>query len=111
MISRRHAYLFSLFILICLCSDKVHCDTVEVPERNDIGEDRTEETLPDVLIIREKDQTKYEYRVNGKLVMIKIVPIIGKPYYLVNKNHTGHDNNAHSREATKSTSSWIIKKW
>jgi hypothetical protein len=44
-----------------------------------------EETLrgPDVVIIDEEDRTIYEFRQNGVLRMVRVVPDFGKPYYLV----------------------------
>ena len=38
---------------------------------------------PDVTLIEGEDRTVYEYRQNGRLRMVKIVPEFGKPYYLV----------------------------
>lgn len=41
---------------------------------------------PDVTLIEGEDRKIYEYRLNGQLRMIKIVPSFGKPYYLVPKD-------------------------
>jgi len=38
---------------------------------------------PDITIISEEEKTIYEYRQNGMLRMVRIVPKWGKPYYLV----------------------------
>ena len=38
---------------------------------------------PDVVIIAEEDKMIYEFRQNGELRIIRIVPTFGKPYYLV----------------------------
>jgi hypothetical protein len=38
---------------------------------------------PDVVIIEGDERAVYEYRQNGQLRMIRIVPKTGKPYYLV----------------------------
>jgi hypothetical protein len=38
---------------------------------------------PDVVIIAEEDKMIYEFRQNGELRMIRIVPNVGRPYYLV----------------------------
>lgn len=38
---------------------------------------------PEVVIREQNDKTIHEYRVNGFLYAIKVVPKIGKPYYLV----------------------------
>jgi hypothetical protein len=38
---------------------------------------------PDVVIISGKDKVVYEFRQNGQLRMVRVVPKWGKPYYLV----------------------------
>ena len=43
---------------------------------------------PDVTIIAGEERTIYEYRQNGELRMIKVVPNWGKPYYLVPRDRT-----------------------
>lgn len=43
---------------------------------------------PDVTIVEEEDRTVMEYRQNGYLRMIRVVPKIGKPYYLVPRDPT-----------------------
>ena len=66
---------------------------VEVPpppervESDDFDADTDLE--PEVTIIQRKDATVEEYRVNGKLYMVKITPVAGPPYYLIDKNGDG----------------------
>lgn len=43
---------------------------------------------PDVVIIAEEERTIHEFRQNGELRMIRIVPTFGKPYYLVPRDPT-----------------------
>lgn len=43
---------------------------------------------PDVVIIKGKDRVVYEFRQNGELRMVRIVPKWGKPYYLVPRDGT-----------------------
>ncbi len=43
---------------------------------------------PDVTIIAGEERTVYEYRQNGHLRMVKIVPKWGKPYYLFPRDQT-----------------------
>ena len=43
---------------------------------------------PDVTLIAGEDRTVYEYRQNGKLRMIKVVPQGGRPYFLVPRDPT-----------------------
>lgn len=49
-----------------------------------------EESLrgPDVVIIAEEERTIYEFRQNGVLRMIRVVPDFGEPYYLVPRDPT-----------------------
>ena len=46
-------------------------------------ERRREHRGPDVTLIETEERVVYEYRQNGLLRMIKIVPKRGKPYYLL----------------------------
>jgi hypothetical protein len=41
------------------------------------------ELQPQVTIQRRENETIEEYRVNGKLTMVKVTPRHGRPYYLV----------------------------
>ncbi len=42
-----------------------------------------DEDEPTVVIRQSKQATIYEYSINGQLKEIKVVPSVGKPYYLV----------------------------
>ena len=44
---------------------------------------------PEVTIRREGDDTLEEYRINGRLYMIKVTPSVGPAYYLVDKTGDG----------------------
>lgn len=54
------------------------------------GFDGRKQVQADVTIIREKDRTLEEYRVNGELYMVKVNPSRGKPYYLLYKSGAGN---------------------
>ncbi len=43
---------------------------------------------PDITIIAQEDKTILEFRQAGQLRMVKIVPRLGKPYYLVPRDST-----------------------
>ena len=70
---------------------------------------RAEETAiagPDVTIIAGEARTIYEYRQGGELRMIKIVPSLGNPYYLVPRDgSTGFGN---LERADMLLPSWVI---
>jgi len=40
-------------------------------------------TEPEITITHDGENTYYEYTINGQLREIKVVPKVGKPYYLV----------------------------
>ena len=54
--------------------------TLRVPAGNARG--------PDVTVIAGEQRTVYEYRQNGQLRMIKVVPKLGRPYYLTPRDPT-----------------------
>jgi len=44
---------------------------------------------PEVRIIQKGDNKIEEYRLNGRLYMVKVTPSIGLPYYLMDTDGTG----------------------
>ena len=44
----------------------------------------------DIEIVEGEQRTIYEYRVNGVLTMIKVVPENGRPYYMVPADGSPH---------------------
>lgn len=67
---------------------------------------------PDVKIIQKQDRTIQEYRMNGRLYMIKITPTIGRPYFLMD---TDGDGSLESRQTELGTGlrvpNWILLEW
>ena len=62
-----------------------------------------------IRIIESKSRTLYEYRQNGVLIMIKIVPKKGLAYYLVPADQSPHyESLDHKR---KLYPQWVIKEW
>ena len=61
---------------------------------------------PDVVIIAEEKRTIFEFRQGGELRMVRIVPQVGKPYYLVPRDQTrGYGN---LERADMLLPSWVI---
>ena len=77
-----------LFALCCNAEEPEYVDVPPPPERIE-SDDNAEQLEPEVTIIQRKDATVEEYRVNGLLYMIKITPVVGKSYYLVDKTGDG----------------------
>jgi len=66
---------------------------------------------PEVTITKEKVQTVEEYRVGGKLYMIKIIPKVGKPYYLVDDRGDGKFSRQESLDSGVRPPQWVIHRF
>ena len=61
---------------------------------------------PDVVVIAEENKMVYEFRQNGELRMIRVVPNVGKPYYLVPKDPTKGNGDLARTDAL--IPSWVL---
>ncbi len=67
---------------------------------------------PEVTIRTEGDTTFEEHRVNGKLVMVKVTPKHGVPYYLLDRDGDGQfETRLTDLENDVAVPMWLIKKW
>jgi len=66
---------------------------------------------PEVTITKQTEQTVEEYRVGGRLYMIKITPKVGKPYYLVDDRGDGKFARQESLDSGFRPPRWIIHKF
>ncbi len=66
---------------------------------------------PPVTIIKQAEQTIEEYRANGKLYMIKIIPKIGAPYYLVDDRGDGKFSRQEGLDSGVRPPRWTIHKF
>jgi len=71
------------------------------------------ETLePDITIIRKGKKTIQEYRKNGELYMVKIIPVAGPAYYLIDSNGDGNMNVRKSDlDKGMNINQWKIFEW
>ena len=68
-------------------------------------------TEPQVTILKRGTDVVEEYRVNGRLYMIKITPSIGVPYYLVDFNGDGKFVRQDNYDSGIRPPMWVIFKW
>ncbi len=67
---------------------------------------------PEVTIIHKEGATIREYRVNGRLFMIKVTPLVGKPYYLVDRNGDGRfEKRMGSVDPGQIVPQWVLFSW
>ena len=83
-------------------------DTPDLPMPVESGE-----TLePDITIIRRGKKTIHEYRINGQLYKVKIIPDIGLPYYMLDKDGDGTMEIQRSGlDETSNINQWTIFSW
>lgn len=101
--------------LACL-SLSAYAAQPEVPAKADApppppmsADDSSDE--PQVTIIKQTEQTVEEYRIGGKLYMIKITPKVGAPYYLVDDRGDGKFARQESLDSGFRVPRWIIKRF
>lgn len=80
------------------------------PPAFDAGPDASDDE-PQVTITKQTEQTVEEYRVGGKLYMIKVTPKVGAPYYLVDDRGDGKFARQESLDSGFRPPRWIIHKF
>lgn len=83
-------------------------DTKEAPPPPAAPAAESPEGEPQVTITKHDGQTVEEYRVSGKLYMIKITPSHGKPYYLVDDLGDGKFARRESLDSGVRVPRWVI---
>lgn len=85
-----------------------------VPEPPDIPPRvKSGETLePEVTISRDEKQTVSEYRVGGRLYAIKVEPVVGPPYWLVDTTGDGFTDTRYDNYYPPfAIPGWVIFRW
>jgi hypothetical protein len=65
---------------------------------------------PEITITTRGDARHEEYRLHGRLYMIKVTPKVGKPYYLIDEEGAGQFRRS-DLEPRIAVPHWIIKSW
>jgi hypothetical protein len=75
------------------------------PELPDAGQPE-----PEITITTKGTEIHEEYRLNGRLYMIKVVPKKGKPYYLIDQEGSGQFRRS-DFESRIAIPTWVIKRF
>ena len=75
------------------------------PELPDVGQPE-----PEVTITTKGTEIHEEYRLNGRLYMIKVVPKKGKPYYVIDQEGSGQFRRS-DFESRIAIPTWVIKRF
>lgn len=66
---------------------------------------------PQVTIVKKETETREEYRIKGKLYMIKVTPVRGAPFYLVDFQGNGNFIEADTVGPVTKPPMWVIHSW
>jgi len=66
---------------------------------------------PEVTIVESERDVAYEYRVNGRLYMVRIQPMIGPPYYLFDLDGDGQMDSRQDEPWNNSIPQWVLFTW
>ena len=66
---------------------------------------------PQVTIVKSEKETREEFRLNGKLYMIKVTPSVGPAYYLVDNQGDGNFIEANTPSQMVKPPMWILHSW
>jgi len=102
-----------IFVSTVLFAEQ-NTELAAVPEPPDLPMPvQSGETLePDITIIRKGKETIQEYRKNGELYMVKIVPNVGPAYYLIDTDGDGNmDVRKSDLDEGMNINQWKIFSW
>lgn len=66
---------------------------------------------PQVTIVKSETETREEFRIKGKLYMVKVTPAVGKPYYLVDRQGDGIMVDVGLDQRPTKPPMWVIHSW
>ena len=67
---------------------------------------------PQVTIVKQEKETREDFRIKGKLYMIKVTPAVGQPYYLIDRDGDGQFVEANATpQAPVRPPMWVIHSW
>lgn len=66
---------------------------------------------PQVTIVKTEKETREEFRIKGKLYMVKVTPGVGSAYYLVDRQGDGNFVEADIAQSPVRPPMWIIHSW
>lgn len=86
--------------------------TIPVPDEGDDPATSAGGPQPEVTIVQRKDAKVEEYRLNGRLYMVKVMPFVGPPYYFVDRDGDGlMESRINGRGAEPRAPQWVILSW
>lgn len=96
-----------LITVAVLANEELIEQPPSLPDRMESGDS----IEPEINIIQQEDRTVEEYRVNGQLYMIKVTPIVGPAYYLMDTDGDGSLETKRNELDNPPVPNWILLEW
>ncbi|MEM7026860.1 MAG: DUF2782 domain-containing protein [Pseudomonadota bacterium] len=102
-----------LFSSLCFAGNTNPGGLEPIPEPPELPDplESGESIEPEVTIIRKDDAVIEEYRVNGHLYMVKVTPVVGPAYYLLDDNGNGELDTRRSALDDTNVPQWVLFRW
>ena len=103
-----------LFALLCsmpLVAQQQQPDEAEQPSLIPPQVKSGEALEPEVTIIEQPDKTIEQYSINGHMYMVKVTPVVGPPYYLVDSDGDGELDVRSSDPTNIAIPQWVLFSW
>jgi hypothetical protein len=108
------SFFFFLIPAFCCADDPVPDDLAPVPEPPQLPKqvENDEVMEPDITIFRKDKKTIQEFRKNGKLYLVKVIPDIGPAYYFLDTNGDGKmDVRRNDLDRNLEINQWKLLEW
>ncbi len=66
---------------------------------------------PEVTIRRTEREVVYEYRQNGRLVLVRVQPAVGPPYHFVDTDGDGALEYRPGEPVRNNINQWVLRRW
>ncbi len=100
--------LFSVSIALAVISSITIATPPASWDNHQIG---SEELEPEVTITETPTATVTSYQVRGQVYLVKIVPIVGAPYYLIDSNGDGVLDIQQPETSELAVPQWLLFSW
>lgn len=108
---RTFALSLILFSAAVIAQQPTDLQPLPAPPPPPKGMELDPEFEPQVTIIKRGDDTVEEYRIQGRLYMVKVTPPHGKAYYLVDQQGNGGFTRRDSLDSGVKVPQWVIRQF
>lgn len=108
------AFFLLLMPILCVADDATPDDLAPIPEPPPMPKQVQDDEVmePDITIFRKDKKTIQEFRKNGKLYLIKVIPDVGPAYYFLDTNGDGKmDVRRSDLDRTLEINQWKLLEW